>query len=149
VFLFFTGLIIFLFTTSHAMGIVVTVAVMSFGVTYAALTVLPIIDDLCPYFTPMSDMSWHLWYTFHSAAVICFHWLLARFREVYDRIPERFCGGSESDSYDPSLSEGQSPRLDKLSEWSETLERIIEKNTERIKSRFSEKHIPACESSAG
>ncbi|KAF8493457.1 hypothetical protein F5888DRAFT_1618066, partial [Russula emetica] len=60
VFLFFSGLIIFLFTISKTVAIVLTVAVALIGSLYAALTILPIIDDFCPYFTPISDVWWYL-----------------------------------------------------------------------------------------
>jgi len=121
VFLFFTGLIVFLYTISHAMAIVVTVAVVSIGLLYIALTILPITDDICPYFTPMSDAAWYVWHMYLSAAGFCFQWLLARFR-------------GRSGPYDPSLEgEVQSPRTDKLSKWSEILESTMEKNREHLK----------------
>jgi hypothetical protein len=52
VFLFLSGLIIFLFTISNAITIVPTVAVVLIGLSYVVLTILPIIDKVCPYFTP-------------------------------------------------------------------------------------------------
>ena len=62
VFLFFSGLIIFLFTISHTIATVVAVCVGVFGLTYFGLTIIPTIDDVCPYFTPMSDGWWYLWH---------------------------------------------------------------------------------------
>lgn len=120
VFLFFSGLIIFLFTISHAMATVVTVAVVSFVLVYIALTIFPIMDDVCPYFTPMSDSSWYIWHTFLSAAAFCFHRILERFRR------------RRSDPYD--LGEVQSPGPDKHSNWPEGLEGAIDlKNQQRFK----------------
>jgi hypothetical protein len=120
VFLFLSGLIIFLFTISRAMAIVVSVAVVSFGLVYIALTILPIIDDVCPYFTPMSYSWWYLWHTFLSAAAFCFHRLLGRIR----RRPGPYY-----------LGEVQSPRPDDPSNWSEITESVIdpEKSKQRLK----------------
>jgi hypothetical protein len=130
VFLFFAGLIVFLWPISHTMAIVVTVALTTIGTMYAALTILPIIDDICPYFTPMSDAAWYLWYTSRSATAMCFHWILERFREGYYWTRKRFWRGSESERYD---GEDQLPKQDKLSKLSETLKRIIKKNNDLIK----------------
>ena len=62
--LFLTGLIILLFTISHAIAIVVTVSVGLFGLWYFFLTILPTIDDLSPCFTPMSSVWWIIWHAF-------------------------------------------------------------------------------------
>jgi hypothetical protein len=61
--LFFTGLIIFLFTISYAIGTVVAISVGLFGLWYFLLTTLPTIDDLSPYFTPMSEVWWFIWHS--------------------------------------------------------------------------------------
>ena len=80
VFLFFSGLSIFLFTISKSMAIVLTVAVVLILVLYAALTILPITDDVCPYFTPMSDVWWYLQHTFVSAGVSGCRFAVEQFR---------------------------------------------------------------------
>jgi hypothetical protein len=62
VFLFFSGLVIFLFTISDTIATVVAVCVGVFGLAYFGLTIIPTVDDLCPYFTPMSDGWWYCWH---------------------------------------------------------------------------------------
>ena len=120
VFLFFSGLIIFLFTISRAMAIVVTVAVVSFVLVYIALTILPIMDDLCPYFTPMSHPVWYLWHAFLFTPAFCSRRLLGRFRR------------RRLDPY--YLDEVQSPSLDEDCKLPEVLEGAIGlKNKQRFK----------------
>ena len=46
---------IFLFTISNVMAIVFSDAVVFIGLLPPTLTILPITDDDCPYFTPMLD----------------------------------------------------------------------------------------------
>lgn len=113
VFLFFSGLIIFLFTISNAIAIVVTVAVVLVGFSYAALTILPINDDVCPYFTPISDLWWYLQYSTISAAV-------SGCRLVVERLRNR--SGPYLDG-----------RPGRLSKWSENLRVTIERNKLRLK----------------
>jgi hypothetical protein len=127
VFLFFSGLIIFLFTISHAMATVVTIAVGIVGLLYLGLTILPIFDDVCPYFTPMSGAAWYLWHIYLIAAAFCVHRLLGLFR----------AGGR------PLLGEVWSHRPGKLSKWSDTLEEYIYKNKERLKTGLRGKHSQA------
>ncbi|KAF8274652.1 hypothetical protein EI94DRAFT_1782213 [Lactarius quietus] len=63
VFLFFTGLVLFLFTISKTVAIVVAISVGFFGIVYLILTILPIVDLSCPYHTPMSRIGWSFWHT--------------------------------------------------------------------------------------
>ncbi|KAI0283567.1 hypothetical protein BC826DRAFT_189361 [Russula brevipes] len=78
VFLFFTGLIIFLFTISNIIAAIVTVCVGVFGLAYLGLTVLPTIYDLCPYFTPMSDGWWYFWHIPLSCLASTLHRLFTK-----------------------------------------------------------------------
>ncbi|KAF8493462.1 hypothetical protein F5888DRAFT_1636622 [Russula emetica] len=117
VFLFFSGLIIFLFTISNAMATVVTVAVAIIGVFYVGLTILPIIDDLCPYFTPMSDVWWYLQHTFVSAVASGCYLVVEWFRNRSG----------------PNLG----ARPGRLSYWSEFLKDAIERNKLQLKDGLS------------
>lgn len=114
VFLFFSGLIIFLFTISNAIAIVVTVAVVLVGISYAVLTILPINDDVCPYFTPMSDLWWYMQYGAISAAAsgcrLVVEWLRNRSGPNLDGRP-----------------------TSRFSKWSEKLKVKIEKSKLRLK----------------
>ena len=64
VFLFFVGLVIFLFTIFTTVAIIISVSVGIFSVAYIALTILPCASLNCPYRTPLSNLSWTLWHTF-------------------------------------------------------------------------------------
>jgi hypothetical protein len=64
VFLFNIGLVIFFFTIYKTMAIIVLVSVALFGVAYFMVTILPCLDRICPYSTPMSIISWYLWHLF-------------------------------------------------------------------------------------
>lgn len=130
VFLFFSGLIIFLFTISHAMATVVTIAVGIVGLLYFGLTVLPIFDDVCPYFTPMSGAAWYLWHIFLIAAAFCVHRLLVLFR---GRPGPYLLGEVTIWSHRPG----------KLSKWSNVLEEYIDKNKERLKTGLRGRHAQA------
>lgn len=75
-FLFLSGLVIFLFTISHTIATVVAVGIGLFGLAYFVLTILPGIDEFCPYFTPMSDISWYCWHSSLSAATFSLRWIV-------------------------------------------------------------------------
>jgi hypothetical protein len=113
VFLFFSGLIVFLFTISHVMAVVLTVAVVIVGVLYAALTILPTTDNVCPYFTPLSDLWWYLHHTILTAAATGSHLVVERFRN--------------------RLGPDLGARPGKLSHWSKFLKGTIEVNKVHLK----------------
>lgn len=108
VFLFFTGLIVFLFTISRAMAIVLSVAVAFIGVLYVGLTIAPSIDDLCPYFTPMSDIWWYLQHSIFSVAT-------SAWRRLNPWRADEEAGTG------------------RFSDWSESSKRSIKENTEHFK----------------
>ena len=76
VFLFFTGLVVFFFTISKTVAIVILISVGFFGSAYFALTILPCIDYHCPYRTPMSSMLWYIWRTFLFSVTFPLRWIL-------------------------------------------------------------------------
>ena len=63
VFLFFVGLVIFLFTIFRTVAIIISVAVGIFSVVYIALTILPCVHLDHLYRTPLSSSSWYMWHT--------------------------------------------------------------------------------------
>ncbi|KAF8493460.1 hypothetical protein F5888DRAFT_827922 [Russula emetica] len=113
VFLFFSGLIVFLFTISNAIAIVITVAVVLIGLLYAGLTILPITDDVCPYFTPMSDVWWYIQHSIVSAGVSGCHLALEQFRNRSGAII--------------------GARPGRLSNWSDFLKDTIDRNRGHLK----------------
>ena len=64
VFLFFVGLVIFLFTIFTTVAIIISVSVGVFSIAYIALTILPCVYLNCPYRTPFSNFSWNFEHTF-------------------------------------------------------------------------------------
>ena len=64
VFLFFVGLVIFLFTIFTTVAIITSVSVGVFSIAYIALTILPCLFLSCPYRTPFSNFSWNFGHTF-------------------------------------------------------------------------------------
>ena len=113
VFLFFSGLIVFLFTISRIMAIVLSVAVAFIVSLYLLLTILPVTDDICPYFTPMSDFWWYLQHTIFTAVASGCRFIVDRFR----------------DRSGPYL--GASPG--RLDNWSKFLKETIEVNKGHLK----------------
>jgi len=113
VFLFFAGLIVFLFSISHVIAVVLTVAVVFIGFLYAVLTILPSTDDICPYFTPMSDTWWYLQHTIFTAAATVCHLVVEQFRNRSG----------------PDLG----ARPGRLSNWSKFLKDTIEVNKGHLK----------------
>ncbi|KAH9172721.1 hypothetical protein EDB89DRAFT_2069393 [Lactarius sanguifluus] len=82
VFLFFAGLVIFLFTVFEAVAIVVSICVGLIGFVYLVLTILPCLDHSCPYRTPMSSIWWYFWHTSLGLFTFCSRWLLKRLHGI-------------------------------------------------------------------
>ncbi|KAI9454473.1 hypothetical protein BJY52DRAFT_724952 [Lactarius psammicola] len=60
IFLFFAGLVEFLYAINNEVAYVVLVAVSIFATTYIVLTSLPVIFRQCPFQTPLSSIIWYL-----------------------------------------------------------------------------------------
>ncbi|KAH9172719.1 hypothetical protein EDB89DRAFT_856587 [Lactarius sanguifluus] len=82
VFLFFAGLVIFLFTIFKAVAVVVSICVGFIGFVYLILTILPCLDHSCPYRTPMSSIWWYCWHTSLGSFALCARWLLKRLHGI-------------------------------------------------------------------
>ncbi|KAI0291172.1 hypothetical protein B0F90DRAFT_406678 [Multifurca ochricompacta] len=74
IFLFFAGLVEFLFNINHEVARVVLVIVSIFAVTYVALTALPVIFRQCPFQTPLSSLLWYLGHIFVVVCLFLFAW---------------------------------------------------------------------------
>ena len=59
IFLFFVGLVEFLFAINHEVAKVVRAAICLFAAIYVILTGLPVIFQYCPYQTPLTSGFWH------------------------------------------------------------------------------------------
>jgi hypothetical protein len=67
IFLFFTGLVAFLFDINHEVAKVIVVVVAILAVVYFILTLLQAIFRHCPFQTPLTSV---LWYTGHGLAIL-------------------------------------------------------------------------------
>ncbi len=59
-FLFFTGLVISLFTIHHTIAWIVFAASIAYGLVYVAITVMPAIYHNSPYHSPISALCWYI-----------------------------------------------------------------------------------------
>ncbi|KAH9074296.1 hypothetical protein EDB83DRAFT_2356101 [Lactarius deliciosus] len=82
VFLFFAGLVIFLFTIFKAVAVVISICVGFIGFVYLILTILPCLDHSCPYRTPMSSIWWYCWHTSLGSFALCARWLLKQLHGI-------------------------------------------------------------------
>jgi hypothetical protein len=66
IFLFFAGLVEFLFAINDEVATVILVTVCIFGVVYISLTAFPVLYYQCPYQTPLTSL---IWYTVHYLSI--------------------------------------------------------------------------------
>jgi hypothetical protein len=76
-FLFFVGLVIFLFNVNQSVFISVTWWMGLFTVVYVGMTVMPIFRPDSPYYAPLSSTAWLL-HAFLSCALYGILWFIAR-----------------------------------------------------------------------
>ncbi|KAH9021296.1 hypothetical protein EDB85DRAFT_432625 [Lactarius pseudohatsudake] len=74
IFLFFAGLVEFLYAINHEVANVVLVAVSIFATMYIVLTSLPVIFRQCPFQTPLSSIIWYLGHFLIIAFLSLFSW---------------------------------------------------------------------------
>ena len=123
VFLFYIGLVIFLFTIHKTVAVAILISVGLFGLVYFAPTILPCIDHSCPYSTPMLRPWWYLWHTFFLVVGGCLNFLLKRFH--YCCVPY-------------NLGEPTSSIQSTLTRWLETIEKFAKKHEGRLRDGFRE-----------
>ena len=74
IFLFFAGLVEFLYTINHEVAYVVLVTVSIFAATYIVLTSLPVLFRQCPFQTPLSSILWYLGHFLVITFLSLFSW---------------------------------------------------------------------------
>ncbi|KAH9177094.1 hypothetical protein EDB89DRAFT_1938138 [Lactarius sanguifluus] len=74
IFLFFAGLVEFLYTINHEVAYAVLMAVSIFATTYVVLTSLPVLFQQCPFQTPLSSIIWYLGHLLVIAFLSLFSW---------------------------------------------------------------------------
>ena len=111
VFLFFAGLVDFLFPIYKAVAYATLACVMVFAVAYANLTVLPNIYLDCPYATPLSGFTWRI----SHFSTIGFLWTILKIENLFRKSLLKLW--SPADEYAPEPHE--------LKRWRETLENQV------------------------
>ena len=117
VFLFFAGLVEFLFPIHATVAYTTLACIILFALAYANLTILPNIYHSCPYATPLSGITWRI----SHLAVIGFSWTTLKIEG----------GFRKSLSQLWSLIDQPAPEPDALNSWRETL-----KNQVKIRRQF-------------
>ncbi|KAH9003532.1 hypothetical protein EDB86DRAFT_2374186 [Lactarius hatsudake] len=76
--MFFTGLVVFLFTVTRRIATITSVSVGISIIAYIVPTFLPCVYLDYPYRTPLSNLSWYVWHTVVHYSVALFLWVEAR-----------------------------------------------------------------------
>ncbi|KAH9030935.1 hypothetical protein EDB85DRAFT_1398408 [Lactarius pseudohatsudake] len=112
VFLFFAGLIEFLFPIYTPVAYTALGCIMVFALAYANLTVLPNIYLNCPYATPLSGFTWRI----SQFSVFGLLWTILKIEGLFRRSLSKLW----------SLSDQHVPEPDGLKKWRDMLENQIE-----------------------
>ena len=107
VFLFFAGLVDFLFPIYPTVAYTTLGCIMVFAVPYVILTVLPNIYLNCPYGTPLSAITWRI---SQFSVIVCLQAILG-IRKFFSKIR--------------SLNSRQAPELYRFQKWRDTLEKQV------------------------
>ncbi|KAI9460120.1 hypothetical protein BJY52DRAFT_1263070 [Lactarius psammicola] len=89
IFLFFAGLVEFLYSVNNEVAYVILVAVSIFTTTYVMLTSLPVLFQQCPFQTPLSSIIWYLGHFLVIAFLSLFSWsnhVRAHIEEFWRRV---------------------------------------------------------------
>ena len=108
VFLFFTGLVKFLFQVNNALAYPLLASVVACVIFYVALTLLPLFYRDCPFLTPVSGLLWRFLQAFQFISTVPFrriykaitpNWTprLMNLKEYVGKCKERFWGGLQHD----------------------------------------------------
>ena len=111
VFLFFAGLVEFLFPIQATVSYVTLSCIGAFTLAYAILTVLPNIFLSCPYATPLSGSTWRI----SQLSVIGYLWTILKFEGQYRNSLTTLW----------RLANQNAPGPDRLRRWRETLEQKV------------------------
>ena len=112
VFLFFAGLVDFLFPIHATVAYTTLGCITFFALAYAILTILPNIYHSCPYATPLSGFTWRM----SHLAVIGFLWTTLKIEGAF----------SKSLSQLWSLFDQPTPEPDGLNSWRKTLKNQVQ-----------------------
>ena len=107
VFLFFAGVVDFLFPIYPALAYATLSCIVAFTLPYAILTVLPNIHLNCPYGTPLSSITWRIF----QLSVIIFLQIVLEIRKLFSRAWR--------------LASRQAHESQELKKWREALEKEV------------------------
>ena len=111
VFLFFAGLVEFLFPVHATVAYVTLCCIILFALAYANLTVLPNIYHNCPYDTPLSGFTWRI----SHFSVISFYWTTLKIESLFHKSLSKLW----------SFANQPAPEPDGLKSWRKTLENQV------------------------
>lgn len=108
VFLFFTGLVKFLFQVNNALAYPLLACVVACVIVYVTLTLLPLFYRDCPFLTPVSGLLWRFLQALQFISIVSFrriykaitpNWTprLMNLKEYVGKCKERFWGGLQHD----------------------------------------------------
>ena len=112
VFLFFAGLVEFLFPIYATVAYTTLGCIMLFALAYTILTVLPNIYLNCPYATPLSGFTWRI----SQFSVIGFLWTILKFEGLFHKSISKLWSLVNQHALEP----------DGLKRWRESLEKKVD-----------------------
>ena len=118
VFLFFAGLIEFLFPIHATVAYVTLSCIILFALAYANLTVLPNIYHNCPYDTPLSGFTWRV----SQFAMIGFYWTTLKLESLFQKSLSKLWSVANQSALAP----------DRLKIWRETLQNQVKTCRQRL-----------------
>ncbi len=116
VFLFFAGLVEFLFPIYATVAYATLGCVVVFALAYAVLTVLPNIYLDCPYATPLTGLAWRI----SQFSVIGYLWTILKIESLYRKSLSKLW----------SLANQHAPEPRGLKRWRETVEKQVKMRRE-------------------
>ena len=111
VFLFFIGLVEFLFPVYTTVAYATLGCIIAFALVYATLTILPNIHLNCPYATPLSGLTWRI---SQLSAIGCV-WIILKVEGLYRATMSKF----------RNLAGQSAPEPDELKTWRYTLKNQV------------------------
>ena len=124
VFLFFAGLVDFLFPVYATVAYATLGCVVVFALVYAILTILPNIYLNCPYGTPLSGLTWRI----SQFSVFVFFWAIREVRGLYRKSLSKL----------RSFTNQHAPETHTSKEWRKILDEKVKRHWQRFSQSLRE-----------
>ena len=124
VFLFFAGLVDFLFPVYATVAYATLGCVVVFALVYAILTILPNIYLNCPYGTPLSGLTWRI----SQFSVFVFFWAIREVRGLYRKSLTKL----------RSFTNQHAPETHTSKEWRKILDEKVKRHWQRFSQSLRE-----------